>query len=143
MAFSARTDYGIVSLLELGSIHSQGGMLQVGEIAKRQAIPDRYLEQMLTTLRRAGILRSIRGPKGGYQLARPPADIRISEVIDALEGERASPPPGERNTPEYRVLISLADRLEQARRLVLETSTLQDLLDQRDKLAQAQAMYFI
>jgi Rrf2 family protein len=143
MALSAKIEYGIISLLELGSIHGQGGVLQVGEIARRQGIPDRYLEQMLTSLRRAKILRSIRGPKGGYQLARPPADIRITEVIDALEGDRSWPPGGQRDTPEYTVLISLAERLEQARRAVLEASTLQDLLDQRDQLAQAQAMYFI
>ncbi|MFN9618771.1 MAG: Rrf2 family transcriptional regulator, partial [Synechococcaceae cyanobacterium] len=50
MPFSAKTEYGLVSLLELASIHSQGGVLQVAEIAHRQGIPERYLEQMLTSL---------------------------------------------------------------------------------------------
>ncbi len=143
MVFSAKTEYGLVSLLELASVHSQGVVLQVAEIAHRQGIPDRYLEQMLTSLRRANILRSIRGPKGGYQLARPPAQIRVAEVVSCLEGESAARAGSSRDTPEYSVLIALEDRLERARREILEGATLQDLLDQRDQLAQAQAMYFI
>ena len=143
MAFSAKTEYGLVSLLELAAIHGQGGVLQVAEIAQRQGIPDRYLEQMLTSLRRASILRSIRGPKGGYQLARPPAEIRVADVLAALEGESSPRTSNARDTAEYAVLIALEGRLAQARREILEGSTLQDLLDQREQLAQAQAMYFI
>ena len=143
MAFSAKSEYGLVSLLELASIHSQGGVLQVAEIAQRQGIPDRDLEQMLTSQRRANILRSIRGPKGGYQLARPPAEIRVADVLGALEGEGTPRTGAGHDTPEYAVLISLEERLDQARREILEGSTLQQLLDQRDQLAQAQSMYFI
>ncbi|MFM7266356.1 MAG: RrF2 family transcriptional regulator [Cyanobium sp.] len=143
MAFSARTEYGLISLLELAAIHGQGGVLQVAEIAQRQGIPDRYLEQMLTSLRRASILRSIRGPKGGYQLARPPAEIRVAEVLAALDGESSPRTTNARDTAEYAVLIALEERLARARREILEGSTLQDLLDQREQLAQAQAMYFI
>jgi Rrf2 family protein len=143
MAFSAKTEYGLVSLLELAAIHGQGGVLQVAEIAQRQGIPDRYLEQMLTSLRRANILRSIRGPKGGYQLARPPAEVRVADVLGALEGEGSPRTGNAQETAEYAVLIALEERLEKARREILEGSTLQDLLDQREQLAQAQAMYFI
>lgn len=143
MTLSAKVQYGIVSLIELASIHGQGGVLQVAEIAKRQSIPDRYLEQMLTSLRRARILRSIRGPKGGYQLARPPADVAIQEVLAALEGETSRPSTTGRSTHEFDVLTSLEERLEAARSEILGGTTLQDLLDQRDRLAQAQVMYFI
>lgn len=143
MAFSAKTEYGLVSLVELASIYERGGVLQVAEIAQRQAIPDRYLEQMLTSLRRGRILRSIRGPKGGYQLARPPAEIRVSEVVSCLEGESAARGVGRRDTPEFEVLGSLEGRLERARQAILDGTTLQELLEQRDHLAQAQAMYFI
>jgi Rrf2 family protein len=143
MVFSAKTEYGLVSLLELATIHGQGGVLQVGEIAQRQGIPDRYLEQMLTSLRRAGILRSIRGPKGGYRLARPPAEIRVSEVVDALEGEVLQRAGGSRDSAEFLVLQELENRLERTRQRILEDTTLQQLLDERERLAQAQAMYFI
>ena len=143
MVFSAKTEYGLVSLLELATVHSRGGVLQVAEIAQRQGIPDRYLEQMLTSLRRANILRSIRGPKGGYQLARPPAQIRVSDVVNCLEGESSTRTGSGHDTPEYAVLTGLEDRLEQARRAILEGATLQELLDERDQLTSAQAMYFI
>lgn len=143
LALSAKVQYGIVSLIELAAIHGQGGVLQVAEIAQRQSIPDRYLEQMLTSLRRARILRSIRGPKGGYQLARPPAEVLVQEVVTALEGEAPSRASAERSTPEFDVLSSLEDRLEGARAAILGGTTLQDLLDQRDQLVQAQVMYFI
>jgi hypothetical protein len=143
VAFSAKTEYGIVSLVELAAIYDQGGVLQVAEIAQRQSIPDRYLEQMLTSLRRARILRSIRGPKGGYQLARPPAEITIADVVSCLEGDQPARAAASRDTPEFEVLSALQERLDQARAGILSSTSLQDLLEQRDHRIQAQAMYFI
>jgi Rrf2 family protein len=143
MAFSAKTQYGLVSLLELAGIHAQGGVLQVAEIAHRQGIPDRYLEQMLTSLRRGRILRSIRGPRGGYQLARPPAEIRVADVVACLEGEGGTRDGASRQSPEFEVLAALEHRLEQARQTILAGTTLQELLDQRDRLAQSQVMFYI
>lgn len=143
MALSAKVRYGIVALIELATIQAQGGVLQVGEIAQRQNIPDRYLEQMLTSLRRARILRSIRGPKGGYQLARPPAEVALLEVVAALEGETPARDLTARTTPEFEVLTTLEDQLESARTALLAGTTLQDLLEERDQRLQAQVMYFI
>ena len=143
MAFSAKTEYGLVALLELAGIHGQGGALPVAEIAQRQGIPDRYLEQMLTSLRRGRILRSIRGPRGGYQLARPPAEILVAEVIQCLEGDVASRGGARRDTPETEVLAALETRLDRAQRAILEGTSLLDLLDERDRLVQAQSMYYI
>lgn len=142
MTFSAKTQYALVSLIELAAVYGQGGVLQVGEIAQRQSIPDRYLEQMLTALRRVQILRSQRGPKGGYQLARPPSQVKLAEVVASLEGHPA-PSAEARNSPEFQVLASLEDQLERARQQVLQHTTLQDLLEQRNSLAQSQIMYFI
>lgn len=141
--FSAKTQYGLMALLELARVHSQGGVLQVGEIAARQQIPDRYLEQMLTNLRRSAILRSIRGPRGGYQLARAPAEIRLSEVVQCLEGE---PPPNRcssQATAEAEAVLGLRQRLRETHQGILNGETLQSLLDRRDELAQNQTMYFI
>lgn len=143
MAFSAKTEYALVALIELASIHPGGGVLQVAEIASNQNIPDRYLEQMLTSLRRSGILRSIRGPRGGYQLHRPPAQIQVSEVIACLEGESSPREPAGRLSPEFEVVDSLAAQLERQRQALLEATSLQDLLEQRDARLQAQSMYFI
>jgi len=143
MIFSAKTEYGLVALLELAAAQPAGGVLQVAEIAQRQGIPDRYLEQMLTSLRRARILRSIRGPRGGYQLARPAAEIRVAEVVHCLEGDPVPGAGGSRSTPEFQVLESLTARLEQARTSILAGTTVKDLLEQRDQLSQGLTMYFI
>ncbi len=141
--FSAKTEYGLISLLELASIYLQGGVLQVAEIASRQQMPDRYLEQMLTSLRRAQILRSIRGPRGGYQLAMSPSQIKVVDVVRCLEGEDSPGSVTVSETPEYQVLNGLKNELAMARAQILDATTLQDLIDRRDRLMESQAMYFI
>jgi Rrf2 family protein len=98
---------------------------------------------MLTSLRRGGILRSIRGPKGGYQLMRSPAEIRVSDVVTVLEGESSGRNMSTRQSPEFEALHSLAGELEQAHQKLLQSTTLQNLIERRDALLQAQAMYFI
>ena len=142
LPFNAKTNYGLLALIELAGIQTQGGRLQVSVIAQRQGIPERYLEQMMTSLRKGGLLNSSRGPKGGYQLARPAADIRLSEALDCLEG-RSDPQPPAQQTLEQQVLHSIGTQLKEQRLALLESTTLADLLAQRDALLQAQAMYFI
>lgn len=85
MRVSTKGDYGIRALVELAHHHG-AGPVQSAEIARRQCIPEPYLDQLLTTLRRAGFIRSVRGPQGGHALVRDPADIRLCQVIEALEG---------------------------------------------------------
>jgi Rrf2 family protein len=82
---STKGDYGIRALIELG-LHYGEGTIQSAEIAARQHIPEPYLDQLLTTLRRAGFIRSVRGPQGGHELIREPSEIRMREVVEALEG---------------------------------------------------------
>jgi Rrf2 family protein len=143
LGFSAKTDYGLVALMELAGEYLSGGVLQVAEIAGRQAIPERYLEQMMTSLRRAGILRSIRGPRGGYQLARSPSQLTVAEVVACLEGEVSTRDGSSRNSPEFQALDGLSAALDRQREERLAAITLQDLLEQRDQHLEAQAMYFI
>jgi len=142
LPFNAKTRYGLLALIELAGIQAQGGRLQVSVIAQRQGIPERYLEQMMTSLRKGGLLNSSRGPKGGYQLARPAADIRLSEALECLEG-RSEPQPPAQQSLEQQVLHSIGTQLQEQRLALLESTTLTDLLAQRDALLQAQAMYFI
>lgn len=143
MAFSAKTEYGLVALIEIAAKYGTGGVTQVAEIAARQTIPDRYLEQMLTSLRRGGILHSIRGPKGGYQLAKPPADISVAEVVSCLEGSAQETSEGRRKTPEFAVLHDLDQRLEVARQSLLQSTTLATLIEQRNRKTGDSTMYFI
>jgi DNA-binding IscR family transcriptional regulator len=73
---------------------------------------------------------------------RSPAEVAVADVVQCLEGDTTSRD-GSSETPEYQVLRSLADQLERARLKVVEATSLQDLLDRRDALLQAQSMYFI
>jgi Rrf2 family protein len=86
MKISTKGDYGIRALIELAHHYGDPKPTQSGEIAARQGIPESYLEQLLTTLRRAGFVRSVRGPQGGHVLVREPEAVTVAEVIVAMEG---------------------------------------------------------
>lgn len=88
MRVSTKGDYGVRALVELAHHYGQGPV-QSAEIASRQEVPEPYLDQLLTTLKRAGFIRSVRGPQGGHALIRDPGEVRLSEVVMALEGSLA------------------------------------------------------
>ncbi|MEQ8844090.1 MAG: Rrf2 family transcriptional regulator [Phycisphaerales bacterium] len=94
MRLSKRCEYGIKAAVRLAISHG-GGYLQSREIAESEGMPAKFLESVLLGLRSASLLESKVGAGGGYRLSRPPGQIRISEVIDALEpaaaGSQADP----------------------------------------------------
>ena len=85
MRLSSKTRIGLQALYDM-AFHCRGQQAQAKEIALRQRIPVRTLEDVLQELRKAGLIEAQRGPRGGYTLARPPADITMSEIVHALEG---------------------------------------------------------
>jgi len=85
MRVSTRGDYAARALLSL-ALHAEETPTSVREIAERTALPQPYLEQILLALKGAGIVRSKRGVGGGYVLARDPAEIRLSEIVRAVDG---------------------------------------------------------
>jgi Rrf2 family protein len=85
MKFSAKSEYALRALVEMAG-YNDHQPVGVKEIALRQGIPERFLEQQITVLRKAGIIKSQRGAQGGVSLARSPEDITVFEVIEALEG---------------------------------------------------------
>jgi len=85
MKLSTRTRYGMRAIIELAQ-HEGKRPLQLKAIADRQDISVKYLEQLMSILRSSGFVRSVRGSKGGYTLARAPEEIRLSEVFRCLEG---------------------------------------------------------
>ena len=80
---SREEQYGIMALVDL-AYNLKGGPAQVRQIAKRQKIPQRFLEQIFAKLRQANVVIGKRGPRGGYSLAKDPADVRLEEVMKAL-----------------------------------------------------------
>lgn len=85
MKISFRGDYALKAILEL-SLHFNKGIVRIHDIAKRQDIPLKYLEQILLALKGAGYVKSQRGAKGGYSLAKDPKDIKLGEIIRLMEG---------------------------------------------------------
>ena len=71
------------------ALYSDGAGVSAKSIAERQNIPEKYLEQILSVLRKAGLIESIRGPSGGYLLSKPPEDITVGHILRALEGDLA------------------------------------------------------
>lgn len=85
MQISTKTEYGLRCLLRLAR-EAQGKSLAISEISRSEHVPKHYAQQILLKLRRAGIVRSLRGTEGGFALAMPPAKITISQVVRVLEG---------------------------------------------------------
>lgn len=88
MRLTMKGDYGLRAMIDLAAHYGQGP-IPSADIARRQAIPEHFLDQVLVTLRRAGLLRSQRGPQGGHLLARPPAKISMGEIVRAVDGPLA------------------------------------------------------
>src|SRR4029077_4050224 len=85
VSFSTKGEYGVRLMVQLGLHHGQGPA-SLAEIAEEEDLPRAYLEQLVMSLRDAGLVRSTRGAHGGYELARDPSEIKMSEVLRALEG---------------------------------------------------------
>ena len=85
LSITTKSPYAVKALTELGR-SGDVGPVSIGELARRRDVPVQFLEQLFATLRRAGILTSQRGVKGGYLLARPAAEITVLEVVELLDG---------------------------------------------------------
>ncbi len=85
MRISTKIRYGARAMLELAS-HYGKGPIELKEIAKKENISLKYLEQVINPLRSAGLVKAVRGAKGGYSLAKPPSEICLYDVVETLEG---------------------------------------------------------
>jgi len=83
MRLTTKGRYAVTAMIDI-AIHRSRGPVSVTEVAERQAISGAYLEQLFSKLKRAGLLASVRGPGGGYELARPLADVTVSDIIAAV-----------------------------------------------------------
>lgn len=137
MKLSTRTRYGIRAILELAAGQGEGPM-QIKVIARRQGISLKYLEQLMAILKSAGFVRSVRGSKGGYVLAKPANQIKLSDIFNALEGPVTTVECLENEKYCTRIADCVTRQVwaevQQAIMGVLQSITLQDLVDRtKDK----------
>jgi len=85
MKISTKGRYALRTLIDLAQ-HSNGGLVALKDIAARQEISQKYLEQIVTQMTRAGFLKGVRGSQGGYRLSRDPRNINVGEILEAIEG---------------------------------------------------------
>ena len=146
MKVSTKGDYGVRALVELAHHYGQGPV-QSAEIAARQEVPEPYLDQLLTTLRRAGFIRSVRGPQGGHALIRDQHELKLSEVVQALEGSLA--PIACVDDPEACtrtggcVQREVWERVRDATREILESVSIADLAQKEREYSRNGGRYYI
>lgn len=85
LRLSTKGRYGVLAMVEL-ALHYGQGPVSIKEISEKQKFSDSYMEQLFSTLKNSGLVRSLRGAHGGYVLARDPSDITVGDIIRALEG---------------------------------------------------------
>lgn len=147
MKLSTKTRYGARAMVELAAAYEHGPV-SVREVAEKQKLSEKYLEQIMATLKAAGLVNSVRGLRGGYSLARAPSSIRLGDVFRVLEGSPAPVDcvddgalcPMQDACPTRSTWVEIKKALEG----VLDGTTLQDLLDQMNtKTAARELMYDI
>jgi Rrf2 family transcriptional regulator, cysteine metabolism repressor len=128
ISITTKSPYALRALAELG--RSGEGPVPIGDLARRRDIPVQFLEQLFAVLRRAGVLRSQRGVKGGYSFGRPPAEITALEIVELLDG------------PLGRDADGVFAEAAAAAREVLARTTIADVIE-REAAEAGAAMYYI
>jgi Rrf2 family transcriptional regulator, cysteine metabolism repressor len=128
ISITTKSPYALRALAELG--RSGEGPVPIGDLARRRDIPVQFLEQLFAALRRAGVLRSQRGVKGGYSFARPPGEITALEIVELLDG------------PLGRDADGIFADAAAAARDVLARTTIADVME-REAAEAGAAMYYI
>jgi Rrf2 family protein len=128
LSITTKSPYALAALAELGRGGDQGPV-PIGELARRREIPVQFLEQLFASLRRAGMLRSYRGVKGGYSFARAPETISVLDVVELLDGPLGAGATG--------VFAEAAD----AARAVLAATTIAEVIEREAR--EGGAMYYI
>jgi|SRR5262249_42360194 Rrf2 family protein len=129
ISISSKSPYAVLALAELARDTGQGPV-PIGELARKREVPVQFLEQLFAVLRRAGIISSQRGVKGGYRFAREPASVSVLEIVELLDGPLGRDAQG-----------VFADAAEAARNVLMQT-TIADVLE-REMRESGASMYHI
>lgn len=139
MKISTKGRYALRLMLDL-ALNDTGDYITIKSIAARQAISDKYLEQIISLLNRAGYVKSVRGSQGGYKLMKAPSEYTVGMILRLTEGSLAPVDCLEENTNECKrsggcVTRGVWDELYDAIKGVVDHITLQDLLDRQQNMA--------
>lgn len=135
MRLSAKAQYACVAMVELACSHGERNPVHLKNIAENHGISQRFLVQILLQLKGAGLVDSTRGAMGGYLLAKPPADISLAAIINAID---QAPPPlpsalgGLHSTPAVQAVKSVLQEVQLEQQQRLEEITLADLVKQTE-----------
>ena len=129
ISITTKSPYALSALVELHR-HGDAGPVPIAELARRREIPVQFLEQLFAVLRRAGIISSQRGVKGGYRFAREPGEVSVLEIVELLDGPLGRDAQG-----------PFADAAAAARKVLAET-TIADVIERETREAGA-SMYHI
>lgn len=138
MILSTKGRYGLKMMFELTKKFGDGTM-SLKEIAKNQELSETYLEQLISHLRKAGLVNSVRGAQGGYELARAPIEITVGEIIRTLEGPLAPSDCVLDDEPEcsragFCITRTIWEKIMEGLNGVIDSITLQDMLNDYHKL---------
>ena len=129
ISITTKSPYAVLALTELG-LASGADPVPIGELARRRGVPVQFLEQLFAVLRRAGVISSQRGVKGGYRFARDPSTVTVLEIVELLDGPLGRDSEG-----------VFADAAASARRVLAET-TIADVIE-RERQEAGASMYHI
>lgn len=147
MKISTKGQYGLRAMVDL-AIHSTGEQIPLNSIAERQNLSVGYLEQVFSSLRKAGLVKSVKGPQGGYSLAHSASDITVGDVLRTLEGdlsvvEELDERQNTDNDIEYCITEKVWKKINQSISEVVDLITLEDLVVAYKKLNNIGPMYYI
>ena len=148
MRVSLRATYGIMAAVDL-AMHLGTAPVQAKSIARRQAIPARFLEQVLHGMKKAGLVFSLRGAQGGYVLSRKPSEVSIVEILEALDGPLLPFSGGAFSGAQARrlskpelLLGKVWEQVYQAERQVLKAISVEELAGQQRVLEQERSLMY-
>ncbi len=141
MKVFAKTEYACIAVLELSQRFDADEPVRIRDIADYHGVPARFLVQILLQLKGAGLVVSTRGAAGGYQLAKPPSEITLGEVMSAIEGDEPLASSAGANSATARVLMRAWTKVAAQERAALQAITFANLVEQLR--GEADVMYYI
>lgn len=149
MKISTKGRYGLRALVDL-AVNSTSSHVALNSIAERQGVSDNYLEQVFSQMRKAGLVKSVKGAQGGYTMARSPSNITVGQILRTLEGDLSvvedttETDACAKNKAEAVINVNVWKKIDESIAKVIDTMTLEDLVVQCKRMQTGEStMYYI